>query len=235
MILRHKKIRIFFGDKKHAIDKGKQLLSYQQGSWQSVTDLIQAEKLFGVSQSHGINGIQITKVSDQHRSILIDADFLITNRCGYGLAVTTADCVPVVLYDFESQAIALIHAGWKGIVAGVIPAALDKMRQIFNSNIKNIEAFLGPCARSCCYEVQADTHELFKKIFPFCSNIIRYKKDKIFLDLIACIQYKLMQNGLLIENMYQQFVFCTICNEGYCSYRREKNQLRNVNAVVLYE
>jgi hypothetical protein len=234
MILCYKKIRIFFGDKKHAIDKSKQLLLYRQRPWQSVTDLIQAEKLFGVSQSHGINGIQITKVSDQYRSILIDADFLITNQCGYALAVNTADCVPIVLYDSGSQAVALIHAGWKGIAAGVIPVALKKIRQIFNSNIQHIEIFIGPCARSCCYEVQADIYQLFKKIFPFCDDIIHYKKDKIFLDLIACIRYQCMQDGILIENMYQQFAFCTLCSERYCSYRREKNLLRNINAVVLY-
>jgi polyphenol oxidase len=228
----HKKIRIFFGDKKHAIDKGKQLLLNQE-SWQQVANFVQAEKLFGVHQSHGINGIQIIKESDQHQSILIDADFLLTNQIGYGLAVTTADCVPIVLYDSGSQAIGLIHAGWKGIVAGIIPVALKRMKQLYNSDMQKLEIFLGPSARQCCYEIQPDTYELFKKVFPFCDKIFHYVKDNIFLDLVMCLQYQLVQNGILIQNIKKQFIYCTLCKDIYCSYRREKNKLRNINAVVL--
>jgi YfiH family protein len=234
MMICHKKIRIFFGDKKDAVDKENQLV-LNQISWQQVTDCMQAEKLFGVHQSHGINGIHIKKTTDQHQSILVDADFLITNQIGCGLAVTTADCVPVVIYDPSSQAVALVHAGWKGIMADIISAALNKMKQLYNSDMKKVEIFIGPAARKCCYEIQADMHELFKKEFPLFDAIFNYTKDKIFLDLVTCVQYRLLQNNVLIENIYQQFACCTLCNDRYCSYRREKNQLRNINAVVLCE
>ena len=165
---------------------------------------------------------------------MVDADFLITNQIGCGLAVTTADCVPVVIYDPSSQAVALVHAGWKGIMADIISAALNKMKQLYNSDMKKVEIFIGPAARKCCYEIQADMHELFKKEFPLFDAIFNYTKDKIFLDLVMCVQYRLVQNNVLMKNIYQPVTCCTICNISYCSYRREKNQLRNINVVLLF-
>src|SRR4051812_34746928 len=109
MMFCHKDIRIFFGEKENAVDKSKELL-LDQKSWHSIRGFIQAKKLFGVHQSHGTNGIHVTKKTDQHQSILVDADFLITNQIGYGLAITTADCVPIVVYDPINNIVAFIHA-----------------------------------------------------------------------------------------------------------------------------
>ena len=100
----------------------------------------------------------------------IKADAIITNQKKLPIAVLTADCVPVLLYDYEKKIIAAIHAGWKGAYRGIVRNVINFMHKK-GCNPKNIIGAIGPSITQKNYEVKAD----FKKKF-----IKKHKKNKIF-------------------------------------------------------
>ncbi len=77
-----------------------------------------------------------------------DADGLVTDRPGLPMVIATADCVPVIIEGDRS--IAVVHAGWRGVAAGVIPAGLDAIRERGDTPRR---AAIGPSIGPCCYEV----------------------------------------------------------------------------------
>ncbi len=84
---------------------------------------------------------------------LYGVDASITHLENIFLCATTADCVPVLLYDKQKQIIAAIHAGWKGLVGGIIKKTIDKMSEVYNSNPSHIVAAIGPSISQSNYEV----------------------------------------------------------------------------------
>ena len=100
----------------------------------------------------------------------IKADAIITNQKKLPIAVLTADCVPVLLYDNQKKIIAAIHAGWKGAYRGIVRNVINFMHKK-GCNPKNIIGAIGPSITQKNYEVKAD----FKKKF-----IKKHKKNKIF-------------------------------------------------------
>lgn len=235
LVIRHQKIVIFFGDGQHAVDKSKDTL-VSQPHWQLVTGKLGAEKLFGVNQCHGIYGVEIKEESDPHQIIKTDADFLCTDQKGYGLAVTTADCVPLAMYDSQKQVVAMVHAGWKGLVTGVLEQALQKMLLTYGSKPEDIELFIGPCARYCCYEVQQDVYDLLEqKVGTVLKEVSRFFEGHIFVDLALLTRLLLLQNDSVQKNIYTQYSACTLCTADYCSYRRQKRMVRNITAIMLRE
>ena len=81
----------------------------------------------------------------------IKADAIITRCKGLGLAVVTADCVPIIIYDVKNKIIGCIHAGWKGAVSGIIKNTVSKIKMISSRN--EIYASIGPCIGKGSYEV----------------------------------------------------------------------------------
>ena len=100
----------------------------------------------------------------------IKADAIITNQKKLPIAVLTADCVPVLLYDYEKKIIAAIHAGWKGAYRGIIKNVINFMCKK-GCNPKNIIGAIGPSITQKNYEVKADFKKKFTK---------KHKKNKIF-------------------------------------------------------
>lgn len=94
-------------------------------------------------QVHGADVLLVTAPGDQG-----DGDALLTDTVGVPLAVTTADCVPIVVEGRTS--VAVVHAGWRGLAAGVVAAALSAMRAVGDAPVA---AAIGPAIGPCCYEV----------------------------------------------------------------------------------
>ena len=92
-----------------------------------------------------------------------DASF--TNAPGLLLAVQTADCVPILLVDPKTRAVAAIHAGWRGTLARIAEKTVGEMRMRFGSNPADILAALGPAIGGCCYEVGTELVSEFTSQF----------------------------------------------------------------------
>jgi YfiH family protein len=90
-----------------------------------------------------------------------EADALIGNAPGIALAVRTADCVPLLLADRGSEAVAAVHAGWRGTAAGAATEAVAALGREFGTRPVDIVAAIGPSIGPCCYEVGSELVDAF--------------------------------------------------------------------------
>jgi YfiH family protein len=150
-----------------------------------------------------------------------EGDALITDRKNTAVGVFTADCVPVLIYDQNKGIVAAVHSGWKGTLAGITCKTILKMKENFSSNAEDIYVVVGPHIRSCCYKVSQDLLNIF-------TETTMYKNVKINnlgkLDLAACINEQLIQQGVLQENIMDVNI-CTHCctDTKMHSYRKSKD------------
>jgi hypothetical protein len=93
-----------------------------------------------------------------------EGDALVTDRPGLALAVRTADCLPILLVDPRNRAIAAVHSGWRGTVAGAAVSALNKMQENYKTNPFEVVAAIGPGIGPCCYEVGPEVAAQFSDL-----------------------------------------------------------------------
>ena len=197
-----------------------------------------------LNQVHGVAGY---RARDVHAAQLlpysIDGDYIITTLPGVALAVETADCAPVMLVDTVQKIAAIAHAGWRGAVAGIAPKVVQEMVKM-GSKLPNIEVFIGPAARGCCYEVSADfgvsldtnssRNSLEMDGNREISTYLFERNERVFFDNVAYIQEQLIEMGLKKEQINVENAHCTICNVQFCSYRRQGQlNLRQMSIVAL--
>jgi YfiH family protein len=154
-----------------------------------------------------------------YRPYAWQGDYLATSVPGVGIAVATADCLPVVLSDPRHQAVSVVHAGWRGSVAEVSVAALHQMQAVFGTVPADVSVYFGPAARVCCYEVQQNiVAELADWTVADC---LKECLGKLFLDVPLLNELQLVRAGVQKENIAWDSCGCTICGFGLCSYRRD--------------
>lgn len=186
-------------------------------------------------------------------------DALMTDDPGILLSVRSADCLPVVLVDSKRRAVAVIHAGWRGLLARVIEKTVGEMRRLFGSEPRRLLAALGPSIRTCCYEVGEEVLEAFHGRFPqaekfFCqppnpSRAWAERPPAFFLparpparepraaptahlDLVAGAQEQLRNAALNLSNV-SVADFCTACRTDlFFSHRKEGRRTGRSMAVV---
>ena len=117
---------------------------------------IKSENLVLMHQTHSNNVIEVKKKNYKKK---IYADAMITKMRGISLGVLTADCVPVVLYDYRNKIIGCIHAGWKGAFKDIIKNTIHKIKKI--SSKSKIYASVGPCIGLKSYEVDIKFYKKF--------------------------------------------------------------------------
>ena len=153
-------------------------------------------------------------------------DAILTDRKGVFLAITVADCVPIFIFDPVKKAVGAIHAGWRGTTQEIVEKTIKKMESEFGSHAANLLAFVGPSARSCCYEVGYEVAEGFEKSF------VVKREGKQFLDLKGSNVSQLCRAGIPEENL-EISPYCTICNpELFHSYRRDKERSGRMMGVI---
>ena len=174
------------------------------------------------NQTHSANIEIITKQKTQGWTTLESAieacDALITNQKNIMLTILTADCVPILLFDKKQNVIAVVHAGWKGTEKRIVSKTVEKMREVFDSNPKDILASIAPAIGRCCYEVDWNVAKHFKNI----ENAYENRGKKKMLDLPYINKVQLLEAGL-DEHHIELSNICTACEvEKYFSYRKEK-------------
>ena len=154
----------------------------------------------------------------EESSAIESCDGLITNQKEIVLTILTADCVPILLYDKSKEVISALHAGWRGTKLEIVKIAISKMIKEFDSNPKDISAFIAPSIRGCCYEVGDDVAREFEEYREYCTH----KKDnKYMLDLSAINRVQLLDMGVESEHI-EISNSCTACkSDKFFSYRKE--------------
>lgn len=112
-------------------------------------------RLIRVHQVHG-REVLIHRAGQPPPGELPDADVIVSDDPSVALAVQTADCVPLLVADRRTGAVAVAHAGWRGLAAGVPGVAVEALVREFGSRTGDLVAAVGPAIGPCCYEVGAD-------------------------------------------------------------------------------
>ncbi len=154
------------------------------------------------------------------------ADGLVTDEINLPLAILTADCLPVFLYDPQGPAAGIVHAGWRGTKAEITTQAIKLMRKQFNTQLKNLKLIFGPCIRSCCYEVDRDLEGAFR-------GKLAKRGNRLFLDLAALNKREALDAGVGEKNILDSGL-CTSCRNGeFFSFRREGNASGRMVSVAM--
>ena len=125
---------------------------------------------------------------------------MITKIKGLVLGVVTADCVPIIIYDFENEIVGCIHAGWKGAYSGIIKNTVNKIKKI-NSNNK-IFASIGPCIGKKSYEVDLIFYKKFLNKSKKNKKYFSYKnKNKKNFNLRKFVADKLIELKVKIDHV----------------------------------
>ena len=157
-----------------------------------------------------------------------EGDALVSNQVGLRIGIRTADCVPLLLLDQQTRAVAAVHAGWRGTADGVVRCAIRRMHREFGSDTADVYAALGPSIRECCYEVSADVATRFASQFPEWGPV----SGSRYIDLVEANRRQMILAGVAPENIFDSEL-CTACDVGTLfSYRREPDNPGRMVAVI---
>lgn len=190
------------------------------------------ENIIMPHQTHGVEVRQIAKdflalPYNIRKMILEGVDAVMTNVGGVCIGVSTADCIPILLFDSEHKAACAVHAGWRGTVARIVMKAVNDMRLAYKTNPANMKAVIGPGISLDAFEVGNEVYEEFANANFQMENISKQMKVngsdfeyKWHIDLKECNRQQLLQCGIKEENI-QVSDICTYNNaDDYFSARR---------------
>src|SRR5512146_41167 len=178
--------------------------------------------LLSVKQVRGTDALVVDRPLTEEDRFEGGWDALVTDQPGVTVAVRTADCVPVLVYDRRRRAVAAIHAGWRGAVAGIVPRTIELMVSRFKSVETDLRVSIGPSAGPCCYEVDETVLAPLRSELPDWQALLRdHRGSKARLDLKALVRRQVAQLGIRPEHI-TGVNLCTICHgDLFYSYRRE--------------
>lgn len=161
--------------------------------------------------AHGANVAVVGE--KQAGRYLLNTDALITNIPNLFLTITAADCLPIYCFDPMSQTAGIIHAGWKGLVNGILENTINKFREIYNARAEDLKIIIGPHIKSCHYKVKEEVAN------QFTSQSIEERNGDLFVNLNNEAKKRLMALG--VRNIVIDTA-CTYEEEKFYSARRDK-------------
>ena len=173
-----------------------------------------------LAQRHGSRVVNILSLEEASRP-LQEADGLTTACRGLVLTVASADCVPLVLFDPDRPAGAVIHAGWRGTRSRIVRGGVEALRRSFGCRPEGLRAMIGPAIGHCCYRVGREVVEAFLSAGFSPDVVLREDGDGAFLDLPEANRRDLVDSGLDPSRIHSVGL-CTRCLAGlFPSYRRD--------------
>jgi len=167
----------------------------------------------------------------------LEADALVAARPGIGIAVKSADCLPILLADPDQRVVAAIHAGWRGCLTEVAVRTVEKLEAVAGIRRSRLLAAFGPSIRACCFEVGPDVGLQFASWFPERGDL----DLKSRVDLPETCRRQLISAGLLADRI-ASLAPCTVCGSGlahpkeFHSWRRDhKSGMRMHSAIWIVE
>lgn len=215
---------------------------------QYIKDYFKLDHLVFMEQTHS-SEVKIIKSNEPGNYSALDADGIVCNEPKVGLAVMTADCLPLLLCDPINKVVGAVHCGWKGILKGIIEVAITKMQELGASR-EHIKAYLGPAIGSQSFEVGqevkelfeqdfAKTTEAFEQEFTTLENGQKVKVDHKFMCDIYALCSLYLQKSLNFDADHQDKVIfgggfdTKIQNNIFYSYRHQNKTGRLASIIWL--
>jgi hypothetical protein len=175
--------------------------------------------IVSASLTHGTNVKHVAAADGG--TIISDVDALVTSDANIFLSITVADCFPVYLFDSKNRAVGLAHAGWRGVIGGIIESTIEEMREKFRTDPGELLVAIGPGIQVCHFEVKDDVWQQF----------LTYSESRInrdghrYIDLSGVIRSQLQDIGVMKSNI-DVSPECTFClDQKYFSFRRNKPEI----------
>lgn len=193
------------------------------------------KKVISLKQVHGseVKIVDEEFLSNYKEDKLIEGDGLLTNLKNIILKTYHADCTPIYFIDEGKEVVGVAHSGWKGSYLNIVKNMIDKMKEVYGSEVRDIKIYIGPSIKSCCYEVSEDLFNDFKNKFNYHKGFLE-KNNKYYLDLQE-INYCHALNLSIVEENIIVSDLCTSCNlDKLYSYRKEnKTGGRLITAISI--
>lgn len=178
-------------------------------------------------QTHGTSCLTIDETylnasAEQKQKMLQGVDALTTNHADICLCISTADCIPVLIYDQTHHAAAAIHAGWRGTVQRIVSQTLQQMQQRYGTEGKGCIACIGPGILLQAFETGDEVYEAFAAAgFPMSQLSYRHPStQKYHLDLPAANLLQLQEFGIPIAQIEQSGICTYTQHDRFFSARR---------------
>lgn len=179
-------------------------------------------KLTSAWQVHG-DGVKIVETREHAENTEERFDALASNLENILIGVKTADCVPVLLGDTRTNAFAAVHAGWRGTLQTIVVKTIEKMREHFGTDSKDLVCAIGPAAGGNNYEVGQDVISAFTEKFSTGGKLFTpTRENHALIDLFTANKEQILSLGAREEKIFTA-PFCTMeRTDLFFSYRKEK-------------
>ena len=177
-------------------------------------------------------------------------DALVSDGPETAVAIRAADCVPVLLADARTGAVAAVHAGWRGVAAGAIGSAIETLMREFGTSPVHLHAAIGPAIGSCCYEVGSDlvdafaaaghARHLIDRWFhsspaprgSFSRGLERGARSPLRLDLPGASRDQLVLAGVPEDRIHLSGLCTAMHLDVFTSYRAEKERAGRIAGAI---
>lgn len=162
-------------------------------------------------------------------------DAIVTDMPGLALTISTADCIPILLYDPGRRAIAAVHAGWRSTTRRIAERAVRAMTERFGTDPAGCFAALGPGMRGCCYEVDRPVVEPLARAIPSWADFAAPVDEGHWLLDLAGVNARILREAGLRGDRILDTGLCTGCRRDlFFSYRAERPTTgRMMNTILL--
>lgn len=201
------------GDRADAVASNRHLVAEELGV--PLRNWVMPRQVHG-SGAREVGAAEAGSGSLGYDTALPDTDALFTTTGGLAIGVLTADCVPLVIVDPGGPAVAVVHAGWRGALAGIAGDVVEIFQERTGER-RGLLALLGPHIGPCCFEVGNDVACAFADRFGRGTVVTDCGAARV--DLGAAVRRDLDASGIRPENVYNSGK-CTACSTGYFSHRR---------------
>lgn len=207
---------------------------------------IDSSRLVLPRQVHGVEVAEINETffcltEEERKSLLNGVDALITQMNHVCIGVSTADCVPILLYDPVTRSLAAVHAGWRGVVNNIIGEVIKRMQSSFGVSASHIKAVIGPSISKLAFEVGDEVYAAFYDAgFNMSAIASRLtfpgNEEKWHIDLWGACCEQLENLGISLDNM-QIAGICTYqsSDEFFSARRLGLHSGRIFNGIMLNE
>lgn len=192
---------------------------------------IQSDHLYLPSQVHGTRIVNVTRQTA--REELLETDALITREKGICIAVMSADCVTILLYDKKNRAVGAVHSGWRGTVARILEKTLWQMEEQFGTTGEDLVAGIGPSVCQDAYEVGEEVIHSVTGAFGKDSGLLVLQPgNKAKLDLWKANKIQLLEFGVPLPAV-EISDLCTVKNNELFFSARKGDAGRFAAGIML--
>ncbi len=228
----------------------RQLELSSNAGYQQLAESLGAHQVASLTQVHGAAVVVVHRGTSRVEGRPFDeaqgrpeADVLVSNDPETAIAVRAADCVPLLMADRATGAVAAVHAGWRGTAARAAVAALDALAREFGTRPADVIAAIGPSIGPCCYEVGSELVDAFAAAGHERYLIQRWfatpppargsrEKPSLRLDVAGANRDQLILAGVPEDQIHSAGLCTAMHLDVLTSYRAEKEKAGRIAGAI---